>query len=169
MNNCSTPDGPFGGSLYLIGGSSSDDEFDAGTSVLSFELRNNTARTLVGSGAWLGISSSSATAAESSALLSKPGFYQVMMTAERSAFVLNVWTSDVQDQQLFTLTGSKVAAEADDQPWYTKFGTPLIFVGAMTLSRVMKSWFGPKAEDAPASQRAGAAGAASGAAKEKKD
>lgn len=124
---------------------------------MAFDLKNNTGRTLIGSGEWLGVSGAS-----ESALLSKPGFYQLTIT-DYSIFVLNVVSAD--GQQLITITGSKTAA-VDDQPWWAKFGTPLLFVGAMSLSRLLRSWFGgEKKEQAPA----GGAGAAGAAAKAKKD
>lgn len=144
----STPDGPRAGSFYLLGGSSSDDEFVAGAALMSFDLFNNTGRTSVASGEWMGVSGAS-----EGALLSEPGFYQVAVT-DNSIFVLNIITK--KGQELVTITGSKTAVAAD-QPWYAQIGMPLLFVGAMSISRIMRSWFGgeKKPEGAPAAAVAG--------------
>jgi len=141
-----------------LGGSSSDDEFDAGSNLFNFDLKNNTERTLVASGAWIGTGSST------SGLLSKPGFYQVTLT-DRNLLVFNVWTNDATE--LVTITGSKVAQEAD-QPWYMKFGTPLLFVAAMSISRIIRSFTSKSTPEAPA-RGAKATGATTVAPKAKKE
>jgi hypothetical protein len=145
---CSVVEGPSAGSFYLLGGSSSDDEFDAGRSLLHFDLKNNTVRTHVGSGVWSGIGKE-----ESAGAFGKPGFYQITYT-DRNLFVLNVWSQD--GTSLATVTASKVAVEPE-QGWLSKFGTPLMFLGAMAFSRVLKSFVGPKEEQAGRPAAAGGA------------
>lgn len=124
---------------------------------MAFDLFNNTGRTSVASGEWMGVSGAS-----EGALLAAPGFYQLAVT-DNSIFVLNIVTKN--GQELVTITGTKTAL-VDDQPWYSKIGMPLLFVGAMSISRLMRSWFGgeKKPEAAPA-----AAGAPVAAGKSKKD
>lgn len=153
----STPEGPRGGAFYLLGGSSSDEEFDAGAVLMTFDLNNNTGRTLVGSGEWVGIAGG-----ESSSILSKPGFYQVSLL-DQNVFIFNV----VSGKHLITITATKTAAVGDDAPWWSKFGTPLLFVGAMSISRIVRGFFGEKKPEAGAPAAAG--GAVAGGAKAKKD
>jgi hypothetical protein len=156
-------EGPQSGTFYLLGGGAKDeeDEFEAGKALFRFDLRNTTStgRVRVGSGIYHGSGASSAS------LLSKPGTYQISIF-DNSVIVFNVLSAD--GSELVSLTASKVATDGEPS-WYSKFSTPIIFLVAMSLSRVFRSYFKPAGQpEDPLNPQAGAARSPA-AAKAKKD
>lgn len=130
-----------------------DDEFEIGKAIIALNLRNltNTARVREARGVIEGSESDLVwdDASIPPTLFAKPSSYHISFI-DHNLCICTLFAQDAS--QIVTINARKIDGPdmPDDQPWYSKFGTPVIFIVAMTFSRVLKSYFG-KQEQPPAS------------------